>query len=129
MPKRTRNTIIRFVIAFGVMFGMIVSPRGMILSHNATILAFAEAARHAVLMPHGEELGHVHDDGEEDEQAPDHSHGHNAGDHSHDTASSLPYFTLTIPASSHRWEAGLHALIDLNTRFPLDRPPKSIFLA
>ena len=129
MSNLMRSTFIRLALVFGVMFGMIMSPKGLLLSHDANFLAIAEAVRHAELAPQHEEIGHVHDDGDADEQAPGHSHGHNPGDHTHDTAGSIPHFALAMPDVERIWEACPHFFVYFSTIFPLDRPPRPTFVA
>lgn len=129
MPIWAYSAVFRLVIAVAMTISMLLSPIGSSASHNPIALASTEAARHAELAPQIEAQGHSHDDGEADERSPGHSRGHNPADHTHETASTLPYFAQPVPPIGRRWLAHALSAADLETRFRLERPPRPIFLA
>ena len=128
MPNWVHSTVFRLVIAIAMTLGMLLSPIGSSASHNPIALAAAEAARHAELVAQIENLGHSHDDGENDEQNSGHSHGHNLADHSHETASTLPFSALIFPPFSRRGFPYPPSFADMETGFRLERPPRPIFI-
>lgn len=129
MPNWVHSAAFRFAIALAMTLGMLLSQIGSSASHNPIALAAAEAARHAELAAQVDNHGHSHDDGEVDEQSPFHSHGHNPADHSHETASMLPYLAPIVPPFGRRWLAYQPSFADLGTGLQLERPPRPIFIA
>lgn len=70
------------------------------------------------------EDGHTHDDGEEYERQTGHIHGHDPADHSH-----LAVFLGNAVSEYHAKDAekpyaAVSGVINLETRFGIDRPPK-----
>ncbi|MFG1375116.1 hypothetical protein V5F32_23320 [Xanthobacter oligotrophicus] len=129
MPNWTRSTAFRFVVAFAMTLGMLLSPVGRSASHDPAALAAAEAARHAELAAEVEDHGHVHDDGAEDEQSPGHSHGHNPADHSHETPNILAVALAPAVPVSRGWHPCPPVFAHIQASFRHERPPRLIFVA
>ncbi|MER9876372.1 hypothetical protein [Mesorhizobium sp. M0195] len=119
MPNRIHSTAFCLVIALAVMFGML-RPFGYSASHDPIALAAA-----AQIKDHG----HAHDDGVSGEQSSDHFHGHNAADHSHETASTPADFAPTIPQLERGWLNYPPTFVDPDTTFRLERPPRPFLAA
>lgn len=95
-------------------------------AHNSAVMAQTEEARHGVLAPSLDKHGHTHENGEPDERAPGHLHGHNAFDHSHETPSvifSFDAISLIVPQERNP-DLGFSARNAPPD--PIDRPPKNI---
>lgn len=129
MPRWVHSTAFRFVVAFTMALGMVLSPTGRSVSHNPIALAVAEAARHAELAAQVEAHGHAHDDGLAGEQSPGHAHGHNPADHTHESASAALDFAQPVLPIRRMWQAYPPLFANLESGFRLERPPKPIVIA
>ncbi|MES0037786.1 hypothetical protein NKJ74_21400 [Mesorhizobium sp. M0046] len=127
MPNRITSAALCLVIALAMMFG-VLRPFGYSASHDPIALA-AVVERHGGAAAQIENHGHAHDDGVADEQIPGHFHGHNAADHSHETASTPADFAPTVPQVERGWLNYPPTFIDPGTTFRLERPPRPIFAA
>ncbi|MER9056788.1 hypothetical protein [Mesorhizobium sp. M0228] len=128
MPNRISSPVLCLVIALAMMFG-VLRPFGYSASHDPIALAAAAAERHAGAAAQIEDHGHAHDDGVADEQSPGHFHGHNAADHSHETASTPADFAPTVPQIERGWLKYQPTFVDPDTTFRLDRPPRPFLAA
>lgn len=130
MPlRRFSACLFRTAAALLVALAVLFAPAGRSSSHDPLAVATAEAERHAELSAGIEPHGHAHDDGQWDEQAPGHSHGHNAGDHLHDKAGVPPTFALAALVTR---DVTLTGRVDAGREGPppsFKRPPRSVFAA
>ena len=132
MPRMSNWTLTatsRYVVAFAMTLGMLLSPIGIPTSHILDKLAAVEIIFHTELAAHIETHGHTHNDDEVDEQSPGHSHEHNPFDHTHETASTLPALLASVPPVERNWLFRETGIPDLGTPFRLERPPKLICCA
>ncbi|MER9557836.1 hypothetical protein [Mesorhizobium sp. M0323] len=109
-----------------MMLGML-RPFGYSASHDPIALAAAAVELHTGLA--GQIEDHGHDDGVADEQSPGHFHGHNAADHSHETASTPADFAPTVPQVERSWLNYPPIFVDPGTTFRLERPPRPFLAA
>ncbi|MFG1283180.1 hypothetical protein [Xanthobacter autotrophicus] len=128
MPNWTFSTAFRLVVALAMTIGLLLSPAGRSASHDPTALAVAEASRHAELAARIADHGHVHDDGQEDEQSPGHAHGHNPADHSHETPNTLSVVNAPVAPMGRAWHPYPPVFAGLETSFRHERPPKTAFV-
>ncbi|MER8880911.1 hypothetical protein [Mesorhizobium sp. M0684] len=127
MPNRICSPAICFIIVLAMTIGVLRSF-GYSASHDPIALAAAANERHSGAAAQIEDRRHTHDDGVADEQIPGHFHGHDAADHSHETASTPADFAPTVPQFERGWLNYSPTFIDPGTAFPLERPPRP-FLA
>ncbi|MER9210462.1 hypothetical protein NKI54_00070 [Mesorhizobium sp. M0663] len=127
MPNRIHSTVFCLVIALAMMFG-VLRPFGYSTSHDPIAIATA-VERHGGAAAQIEDHGHAHDDGVSDEQSLGHFHGHNAADHSHETASTPSDFAPTVPQLERGWLNYPLTFVDPDTTFRLERPPRPILAA
>ncbi|MER9850302.1 hypothetical protein NKJ55_23805 [Mesorhizobium sp. M0106] len=126
MPNRIHSTAFCLVIVLAMMFG-VLRPFGYSTSHDP--IAVAAVERHGGAAAQIEDHGHPHDDWVSGEQSSDHFHGHNAADHSHETASRPSDFAPTVPQVERSWLNSSPTFIDPGTVFPLERPPRPFLAA
>jgi hypothetical protein len=72
------------------------------------------------------EHGHSHEDGDDHEQSPGHTHGHDPADHSHQFAffpGNAGHWGLPAPQF---WPSFLIGPLEPKTGSGIDRPPKSM---
>lgn len=116
--------IIHLVVICAIFLGITMLPIFVATSHQAA-LSLTEATHHSqlnavvILNDH-----HTHDDGEEYERQTGHIHGHDPADHSH-----LAVFLGNAVSEYHAKDAekpyaAVSGVINLETRFGIDRPPK-----
>lgn len=129
MSFRTTSLAIRTIVAFVVAVGLLLGPLRTLAAHDPISLAVAEAQRHAELATEWQDHGHSHDDGSEDEQSIGHTHGHNPGDHSHETPDEPPSFFAAFPMMRDGWQAVTVKLPAPQASPDFQRPPRSIFVA
>ncbi|MER9791615.1 hypothetical protein [Mesorhizobium sp. M0213] len=127
MPNRIHSTVFCLVIALAMMFG-VLRPFGYSTSHDPIALATA-VERHGGAGAQIEDHGHAHDDGVSGEQSSEHFHGHNAADHSHETASTPADFAPTVPQVERGWLNYPLTFVDPDTTFRLERPPRPFLAA
>lgn len=120
---------LRIIIAIAVMLGIALPPAGQSPSHDPASAAVAEAVRHAELAAQIEAHGHAHDDGVGEEQKPGHSHGHNPGDHSHETPNVPPGGMIIACSVVRDWTATRASVQLPGEQSRLDRPPRQISVA
>lgn len=114
----------RWIVAL-IAGGLAFAPLPLGSFHDALALSTAEIARHSALaMQDTAEHGHTHEEGESQEQAPGHLHGHDPVDHSHQFA----FFVSGdgdwgLPAPQ-RWALFVGDPPDPAFAFSIDRPPK-----
>ncbi|MER9389628.1 hypothetical protein [Mesorhizobium sp. M0435] len=128
MSNRIRSTVFCLVIALAMMFG-VLRPFGYSTSHDPIALAAAAVERHGRAEAQTEDRRHTHDDGVDDEQVPGHFHGHDAADHSHETASTPADFAPTVPQLERGWLNYPPTFVDPGTTFRLERPPRPFLAA
>lgn len=119
-------------IAIGLIMAVALSlaPPLNIVAHNPAVLAQAEIERHVALVEADNHHGHVHEDGDDQEQRSGHLHGHNAADHSHDTASRIADDGTPCSVSIVRQlVVTLQSNVDPDFSFRLERPPRSLMQA
>lgn len=118
----------RIAIALIITVAMSFAPAMNVAAHNPAVLAQAEIERHLALVEadhHGH--GHAHEDGDDQEQRSGHLHGHNAADHSHDTAGRVADACTPGGVSIVRQLVmALQSYFDPDFSFRLDRPPRSM---
>ena len=119
-------------IAIGLIMAIALSfaPAMNVVAHNPAVLAQAELERHLALVEADHHHGHAHEDGDDQEQRSGHLHGHNAADHSHDTAGRIAD-DCTPPSVSiiRQLVVTLQSYVDPDYSFRLERPPQSLMQA
>ncbi|MER8755714.1 hypothetical protein NKH69_08520 [Mesorhizobium sp. M0976] len=128
MPNRIHSSVFCLVIALAMTFGML-RPVGYSASHDPVALAAATIERQVEAAAQIENHDHANDDGVADEQSAGHFHGHNAADHSHETASTPADFAPTVPQIERGWLKYQPTFVDPDTTFRLDRPPRPFLAA
>lgn len=118
----------RFLLAFTLTLGMLVSAVGASVSHLPVDLDMVEQARHAELAPKIDGHGHSHEDGGPEEQHVNHTHGHNPADHSHETPHlAVDRYSISRVLSQIRFiDVAKSNKSDDFSR--LDRPPRPVSL-
>ncbi|WP_292854924.1 hypothetical protein [Mesorhizobium sp.] len=104
-------------------------PLGYSASHDPIAIAASAIERQAEVAAQIENHGHAHEDGVADEQSLGHFHGHNAADHSHETASTPVGFAPTVPQVERGWLNYSPTFIDPGATFRLERPPRPFLAA
>lgn len=126
MATGLHRTGLRAVIALMMVVSTWVFMATGFAAHNPGTLGRVQVERHATLKTQQSGEDHVHDDGSVEERVSGHQHGHNPGDHSHETARAAQTFTV-IAVSAYN---SLHALSDRfvhqGVATTLERPPKPI---
>ena len=118
-------------IAFGLVMALALSlaqPMNVV-AHNPAVLAQAEIERHLTLVETDHHHGHSHEDGDDQEQRAGHLHGHNATDHSHDTAGQVIVCTPERVSIVRQFTVTLQTNVDPKSVFRLERPPRSAMQA
>lgn len=119
-------------IAIGLIMAVALSlaPAMNVVTHNSAVLAQAEIERHLALVETDHHGGHTHEDGDDQEQRPGHLHGHNAADHSHDTAGRIADDCTPASVSIIRQlVVTLQSYVDPDYSFRLERPPRTLMQA
>lgn len=128
--RRLLDRTLRIAGVLAIALAILSAPTGHSASHDPLAIAAAEAERHATLAAEIAEHGHVHDEGDVDEQSPGHAHGHDSADHLHDKAGAPPsFFAQASPATR---SVTLIAVAQVARQMPpsgLKRPPRSSFAA
>lgn len=129
MSTRIARSVLCIAIALAVTLSLSLSAVFMARSHDARALAEAQLKRHAELTTQLSTHGHVHDDGAEDERNFGHLHGHNSGDHTHETPSAAAVTMVDYRSAGDDWSASDFVPHIPRPHFPLDRPPRISVLA
>ncbi|MER8614508.1 hypothetical protein [Mesorhizobium sp. M1136] len=111
------------------MLGTLLRPFGYSASHDPVARAAAAIERQAAQTGPTEDHGYAHDSGAADEQSSGYFQGHNAADHSHETASTLVPLVPIIPPVGKGWLIYPASFADLEATFRLDRPPRPFLAA
>ncbi|NGO66540.1 hypothetical protein G6N76_23000 [Rhizobium daejeonense] len=127
MATGLHRTGFRAVIALMLVVSTLVFMAAGFAAHNPGTLGRVQVERHATLKTQQAGEDHVHDDGSVEERASGHLHGHNPGDHSHETARAAQSFTVIAVSV----DSSLRVLSDRfaheGVAATLERPPKPIF--
>lgn len=129
MSLRAISAACRLVIVFSTMLGLLLPPASASPSHDSAALMIAEAQHHVGPTEDLTGKGHVHQDGNWEEQLPGHVHGHNPFDHSHETSATAAQVTSSMRASRSDWLPIASACAHCSLGSRLDRPPKPILVA
>jgi hypothetical protein len=116
---------IRSAIVLAVAVSLLLFPPGSPSRHDPPAVTQADAARHLLLSPAVcEDHDHVHDEGAARERQPGHKHGHNAADHSHESASPAVLRVMLSYPKTRQWQP--HGLFSVRRAptFRLERPPR-----
>lgn len=129
MSTRTASSVLCIVIALAVTLSLSLTSVFMARSHDARALAEAQLKRHAELTIQLSTHGHSHDDGTADERSLGHLHGHNGGDHTHETPSAAAIAIVDYGSAGNDWSANDFVPHFPRPQFLLDRPPRVSVLA
>jgi hypothetical protein len=125
MPDWAGSTALRLVIATVITLSMFLSSIGSFSSHQPAAFAGTEANRHAELAAKLDRSA-AHEEGRSNQQGSGHSLDHSLTDHTHETPSTPPGAMPIIPGFVRAWQALPPSLVQLETSFRLDRPPRPI---
>ncbi|ESZ11274.1 hypothetical protein X737_29870 [Mesorhizobium sp. L48C026A00] len=113
-----------------MMLGTLLRPFGYSASHDPVARAAVAIERQVAQTGPTEDHGYAHDhEGAADERGSGSLHGHNAADHSHDTASALVPLVPIVPPVGKDWLIYPPCFADLEATFRLDRPPRPFLAA
>ncbi|MER9048008.1 hypothetical protein NKH89_12130 [Mesorhizobium sp. M0923] len=130
MQNRAHSKGFCLVVAFAMMLGTLLRPFGYSASHDPVARAAVAIERQVAQTGPTEDHGYAHDhEGAADERGSGSLHGHNAADHSHDTASALVPLVPIVPPVGKDWLIYPPCFADLEATFRLDRPPRPFLAA
>lgn len=127
MATGLHRTGFRAVIALMLVMSTLVFMAAGFAAHNPGTLGRVQVERHATLKIQQAGENHVHDDGSVEERASGHLHGHNSGDHSHETARAAQSFTVIAVSADRSLRVLSDRFADEGVAATLERPPKPIF--
>lgn len=126
MATGLHRTGFRAVVALMLVVSTWVFMASGFAAHNPGTLSRIQVERHATLKVQHADDGHVHKDGDLEEGASGHLHGHNPGDHSHETARAALTVAVVTVEAREALPAVSDRLAPESLASSLERPPKPV---